>query len=546
MIYDRIIRNEVARKFGALTVVFAFIFLSALLLASGTGIIVELSGSLDRLFVEAKTPHFVQMHSGKINPDRIDEPRHGPLEVLSRPSKRLPATVSTIKRSKQRNCRHGCNYSQPASDAHRHTLPALHDPSNHRRRLQRNRRDESSRYARQKDQGNLPSEILSPGRRCGSRRLRCLAPAYGSSDRKHDTLYWRGTPEHDRGFPASRGSRRRVLASIPICSSEFISYMGVGRSDIRIDLRQAGESSEHFDAVVSQIEADEEVDQFSVLTTSTFTLHHDNGEQESFAVETGDLTVFPLDYLQGGSPTAKDEIALSHLNSNELDKDLGDTLTLSTNGVQRKLRVVGIYQDITNGGRTAKATFSHNPNSIIARTITIDLAPGVSKEKKVAEYGIELEDARVTDLEGYLSQSLSNTISQLTTAVFGALTIGIIVSVLITLLFFRMLITKDYQRIAIMRSIGFSQGAIRIQYLVSSLLLLLFGIGVGTLFSNTLGQRVVSFLWSFMGASRIEFVIDPIRAYILIPLALMAAVAFTTISVVTRIEDRSISTIIAE
>jgi putative ABC transport system permease protein len=275
-------------------------------------------------------------------------------------------------------------------------------------------------------------------------------------------------------------------------------------------------------------------------------LHHDNGEQESFAVETGDLTVFPLDYLRGGSPTAEDEIALSHLNSSELDKDLGDTLTLSKNGGRREFRVVGIYQDITNGGRTAKATFPHNPNSIVARTINIDLAPGVSKEAKVTEYGTELDDARVTDLEDYLSQTLSNTISQLTTVTVGALAIGIIVSVLITSLFFRMLIAKDSRRIAIMRSIGFSQRAIRVQYLVSSLLLLLVGIGVGTLFSNTLGQRLVSFLWSFMGAARIEFVIDPLRAYILIPLALMAAVAVTTLSVVTHIKDRSISATIAE
>jgi putative ABC transport system permease protein len=263
-------------------------------------------------------------------------------------------------------------------------------------------------------------------------------------------------------------------------------------------------------------------------------------------VQTGDYTVFPLDYLRGEAPRAEDEIALSHLNSEELDKKLGDTLALSANGVRRELRVVGIYQDITDGGRTAKATFPPNENSVLARTVNLDLAPGVSKDTKAAEYRAAFGDARVTDLEGYLSQTLGTTISQLSTVTAGAITLGLVVSVLITSLFFRMLIAKDTRRIAIMRSIGFSQRAVRLQYLASSLLLLVLGIGVGTLFSNTLGQRVVSFLWSFMGAARIEFVIDPVKAYLLIPAALMAAVAVTTLSAVRRIKDRSISAAITQ
>jgi len=109
-----------------------------------------------------------------------------------------------------------------------------------------------------------------------------------------------------------------------VCSSEFISYMGIGRSDVRIDMRQVGESGQPLEDVISQIAADESVEQFSVLTTSTFTLHRDDGEEEPFAVETGDFTLFPLDYLRGRAPAAEDEIALSHLNSRELGAHTGD------------------------------------------------------------------------------------------------------------------------------------------------------------------------------------------------------------------------------
>lgn len=329
-------------------------------------------------------------------------------------------------------------------------------------------------------------------------------------------------------------------------SPEFVSYMGVGRADVRIDVRQTGESGEPVEELIADIEADADVEALSVLTTSTFTLHHDTGETERFAVETGDLSVFPLDYLRGRAPVAHDEIALSHLRSEDLGAGVGETLVLSGGGTDRTLTVTGIYQDITNGGRTAKATFPHNEESIIARTINLDLAPGVSKEAKVREYGAALASARVTDLDEYLSQTLGNTMAQLSRVTGGALALGVVVAVLITSLFFRMLIAKDARRIAIMQSIGFSTRSLRVQYTTSALVLLLLGVGAGTLFSNTLGQRLVSFLWGFMGAARIEFVVDPLRAYVVIPLLLAAAVAVTTLLTIAGIRNHSITAGLAE
>jgi putative ABC transport system permease protein len=125
--------------------------------------------------------------------------------------------------------------------------------------------------------------------------------------------------------------------------------------------------------------------------------------------------------------------------------------------------------------------------------------------------------------------------------------VGLAVSVLITSLFMMMLITKDSNQIAIMRSLGFSLRNIRTQYLTRALFLLAFGIVLGTLFSNTLGQQLVSVVWSLLGASRIRFVIDPLQAYVLYPLLLMATVSVTTIlSTRTGIKETNIAEMIME
>jgi putative ABC transport system permease protein len=100
-----------------------------------------------------------------------------------------------------------------------------------------------------------------------------------------------------------------------------------------------------------------------------------------------------------------------------------------------------------------------------------------------------------------------------------------------------MLLSKDRVRIAILRRLGFSLRHIRRQYLTTALTVLALGITAGTLFSNTVGQRLVSALWSFMGAAHIQFVINPLQAYVLLPLLLVTAVALTTRSSLTGISE---------
>ena len=51
-------------------------------------------------------------------------------------------------------------------------------------------------------------------------------------------------------------------------------------------------------------------------------------------------------------------------------------------------------------------------------------------------------------------QTLGNIIDQMSTVVIGGIAIAVIIVVLITALFLRMLLSKDMSQIAIMRSVG--------------------------------------------------------------------------------------------
>jgi ABC-type antimicrobial peptide transport system permease subunit len=118
--------------------------------------------------------------------------------------------------------------------------------------------------------------------------------------------------------------------------------------------------------------------------------------------------------------------------------------------------------------------------------------------------------------------------------------------IILSSLFIKMLIAKDMSGIAIMRSIGISSKDIKIQYITKALLVLNLGIVTGTIMANTLGQKLLSAMLSIVGASKIEFIINPLKAYVLSPIIMMFIVTVTTLLSIKSIRQYSVRDINVE
>lgn len=68
-----IIRRNLTRNKTINIALLLFIILSAYLMVCGTIIIIQLTGSVDAIFQKARTPHFMQMHSGDYDQSLIDD-----------------------------------------------------------------------------------------------------------------------------------------------------------------------------------------------------------------------------------------------------------------------------------------------------------------------------------------------------------------------------------------------------------------------------------------------------------------------------------------
>ncbi|WP_371811558.1 FtsX-like permease family protein [Sporosarcina sp. Te-1] len=314
-----------------------------------------------------------------------------------------------------------------------------------------------------------------------------------------------------------------------ISSEDFIKYMGIGKSDLRIDVQQTENIAEKSSEIRNMMRQDSTISKYAVFTTKTFKVKMKDGSEERIKVELGDHSQFPVEYSEGRAPVSEDEVALSVLNAEELVRKVGDTLPVVINGVETDLTVSGIYSDITNGGKTAKAVFDDNSAEIMWVVFAAKLSDPTLIGRKVSEYGNEFSYAKVSDINQYILQTFGSTMSSVGKASYSAIAVALILSVFITLLFMKMLIAKDRHSISVLKAIGFTNSDIQTQYIARSVFILMLGMALGTLLANTLGEMIAGGLISSFGAATFQFTINPITAYLISPMLLVSFVLIATI-----------------
>lgn len=309
-----------------------------------------------------------------------------------------------------------------------------------------------------------------------------------------------------------------------LSSKGFIEYMGVGSCDLRFDLQQTDDISGKAAEIAKTLETDSSISKYAVLQTKSLKTVTDEGTEEIIKVELGNHSIFPIKYSSGKAPSAESEIALSAINSKELGKKVGDSIRLVIGESERSLTVCGIYSDITNGGKTAKAEFTDETAATMWCVICAKLTDDTTVGKKVADYAASFDFAKVSDVNEYIYQTFGSTINSVKNAAAVSVAVALVISALITVLFMKMLIAKDRYSIAAMKALGFRSSDIASQYISRSVFVLIISIIVGTLLANTLGEVLAGAVISSFGASSFKFIINPVSAYIICPMMLICTV----------------------
>ncbi|TCL56850.1 putative ABC transport system permease protein [Kineothrix alysoides] len=333
-----------------------------------------------------------------------------------------------------------------------------------------------------------------------------------------------------------------------ISAKSFITYMGMGICDATLYIKptQAEDVTQKGTEAANSLATDENVEKYTMITTKMFDMKVDDGSTQKLRVSLGDHTAYPITYTQGTVPQTASEIAISTLYADDLAKTIGDEIVLTVDGADKRLTVSGVYSDITSGGRTAQAIFETSSGDMLSVGIPITFRTGADSEAIIAQYKGQFPFAKVYGVEENISQMFGPMISSVKMASYAAIGVTVLLTVLVTVLFMKMLVAKDRYSIAILKSMGFTSEGIRRQYLTRSVIVLALGVIIGTIMANTLGEYVGVAIVSAFGATAFNFVVNPFFAYMVSPLLIATCVYIATLLGVSDIRPLKISEHIKE
>ena len=301
----------------------------------------------------------------------------------------------------------------------------------------------------------------------------------------------------------------------------FIQYLGAGQADVLIDISQTEDIDTKTAQLLKELRADKDIAEINQYQSQNFSYQDQQGQTQKLRVTLGNHAGFPVKYSQGRYPKNEHEIALSKLKAEELKLKVGDSLTLTVDGQPRKLKVVGIYSDLTYGGKTAKAVFVTKQAQTLNSLTTIHLKDASNKTQKINEWKKRYSNYKLTDVEDFFHQTFDDTLAMLRLIQTSVFWTGLSIVFILMTLFVYMIFTKDQADLALYRMLGFGSERLRSHYLLAVCFILMLALAIADLLLLSLGQEVCSLLLSSFGISKLQLIINKSLTFLWTPLALL-------------------------
>ncbi len=231
-------------------------------------------------------------------------------------------------------------------------------------------------------------------------------------------------------------------------------------------------------------------------------------------------------YDEGVAPKEENEVAITHMVAEKIDAQIGDTIYINMFGEERPFIVTALYQSMNNMGEGVRFTEEADTDFAAvsgAFGVQVVLEGDMSKEEvveildKVKE---EMPEAEVLTTEEFIDAMIGGISDMLKPIKAMIMTLVIIINILVMVLMQKMFLIREQGEMGMLKAIGFSNGAIMSWQTKRMALVLFLGMLLGTLTGTPFTQVTSGEIFKFMGASKIEFVINPLEIYVLYPVVI--------------------------
>lgn len=342
------------------------------------------------------------------------------------------------------------------------------------------------------------------------------------------------------------------LVMVPIRSlqtmqaEEFVTYMGSPICDLLAEVMQ-GEELEARNEELSKILSEEmekgNVQNVNVLRRVRLQAMSNTNELVGVHVDTGLSAGEGIVYLSGTNPYAENHIALSYLLADELGKKAGDRVNIISDNQTYCMEVCGIYQDVTSGGKTAKAIYDFESEPSEKYTYQLELTDEMFTEKFSDSLKAQLGSGySIKSKDSFLEQTLGGVTVRFSRAVYLIIIIGMIITIFIVLLYMELRLARTMHALAEKIIMGIPTKAICMQELYPMLLLGGTGIILGVILTEVFGEKIVSALFSLLGLgiTSISFS-DVTISCIFVPVSLVIILIVINLSVCRKVKKIDIT-----
>lgn len=298
------------------------------------------------------------------------------------------------------------------------------------------------------------------------------------------------------------------------------TFLGVGATELLVEARDDAVAA----VIADNLPDDPAVEQLALMRQSRGAIKSAEG-WERLPIDVGDHTTFPVNYSDGAPPATTDQIALSFKVADGQGLAVGDVAVVRDSLGERELTVCGIYQDISNGGATAKGTWDVADDKVERWAWLVELGEGQDVQATSDRWQTEYPGAAVIDIPTFGARMMGGVVDSLQTITLITLAVAGLAIWGLTALFLRMVLAHEATEFAALRGIGLTDGLLRRSLTVRYLAL----IGVGSLIGLGLALLAGRFLvgplaGAILGAPRLQLMGVPWLTAVGLPIVFAVAV----------------------
>lgn len=286
----------------------------------------------------------------------------------------------------------------------------------------------------------------------------------------------------------------------------------------------------------------------SIHTEVYFKLSVRHGEKsyKSFSIQGIGTSTDQYFYDEGEPPIYANEVAMTHVVAEQIGAGIGDTVYITSGAEEQPYVITAFYQSMNNMGEGIR--FTEQADLDYAGTaggfgVQIVLENGQDEEAvlaamRKAEKIFPKTEAQTT--KEFINSMIGDISRKLGPLKLLVLALVLAINVLVAVLMQKMFLIRERGELGMLKSIGFSNGALVGWQAKRVMLVLLLGIALGTLTGTPFSEVTSGKVFQMMGAEKIEFVVNPLEIYLLYPAMLFAAITLACTIAMRRIKKVSV------